>query len=135
MLWKSTCLFFLHTLAFTLSFHFHASFSTIISIYFPILGMGHMDPFETWSPFHLAPHILSLFFASTNIMLLSLHLPYLDPPLSLVPSHIHSIHSFYPFSLINSYQFISISYIHSFISHSFILYFNPIHSSINLQFF
>ena len=101
---------------------------------FRILGLGHMDPFETWSlvlhcllPYHLAPHILSLFLASTNITLPFLHVPYLDSPLSLVPIHsmprlsnqfILSILSyiyFYPFISINSFlSILSILFIHSY---------------------
>ena len=69
---------------------------------FPILGMGHMDSFETWSstlyllvPYHLAPHILSVFLSSTDSHFFSSIYHALAPPChwsQSILSHIHSYH-------------------------------------------
>ena len=54
MLWKCTCLLFLHPLAFVPSSHFHASFPPYFPSIFISLEWGIVaHSFETWS---LAPH-------------------------------------------------------------------------------
>ena len=76
MLWKSTCILFLYMPAFIptsciLSHH--------IFFHFPILGMEHLNSFETWS---LAPHCLIPY-----PLVLHIIIPFHTlPPISLIHS-------------------------------------------------
>ena len=98
---------------------FSCSLSHHIVFHFPILGMGHMDSFETWSlvphfllTYHLATHILSPFLPSTDAQCFSsiYHASALPCHWSLsILCHIRLINSFYPFfPTFISNQFISI---------------------------
>ena len=105
---------------------------------FPILGMGHMDSFETWSlALHFHFHIIW--------PLISFHYPFHPPTSCCFSSIYHALNlpcQWFPFiqsihfihSLTHSSNpFISIYYIHSFISHSFNLVLPTHFTQIHLQ--
>ena len=113
-----------------------------IFFHFPILGMGHLDSFETWSlalhfllPYHLAPHILSPFLSSTNSHCFSSMYHTLTLPCHWFhPIHYIS-HSFNPFTLSILSRIRPINSILSHIQSHSSIHSNQIHlSSISINF-
>ena len=140
MLWKSTCLLFLHTLAFVPSFHFHASFPTIFSPIFLSLVWAIWTPLkhDPWLRifcYHISWSLISFHHSFHPLTRVSFP-PFTMPRLSLVigpnpfyPTFVKSIH-FHPFypTFIQSIHFYTF---YPFICSTFNLIHPPLQSRSN----